>query len=128
MSFNVISFIKHATLGAVPVADDQPLPVEGTILDDTGAAVTWDSDYVRLLDSGPVKVGAGVIDRIAVGAAGTTITINIYDSLTGSGTVIFGPYVLVAGASIELGGRFGTGCYITFSAATGTPNLTAFFR
>lgn len=27
MSFNVISFIKRATQGAVPVADDQPLPV-----------------------------------------------------------------------------------------------------
>ena len=27
MSFNVISFIKRLTNGAVPVADDQPLPV-----------------------------------------------------------------------------------------------------
>lgn len=27
MSFNVVSFIKRATNGAVPVADDQPLPV-----------------------------------------------------------------------------------------------------
>lgn len=103
------------------------LPVE--IYDTSGVAVSWvESSYVRLTDSGAVKSGAGVIDRIAVSAAGTSITINIYDNTAGSGTLIFGPYVLVAGASIPLGGAFGTGCYITFSATTGTPSLTAFYR
>jgi hypothetical protein len=94
----------------------------------TGASLTWESSYVRLTDSGAVKSGAGVLDRIAVSAAGSTITINIYDNTAGSGTLIFGPYVLVAGASIAMGAAFGTGCYITFSATTGTPSLTAFYR
>lgn len=126
MSFNIISFIKRATLGAVPVADDQPLPTK--ILDSSNAAVVWDSDYVRLTNSGPVKSGAGVLDRIVVSAAGTTITINVYDNTAGSGTLIFGPYVLVAGVTLTLGTKFGTGCYITFSATTGTPSLTATYR
>lgn len=103
------------------------LPVE--IYDSAGAAVSWvESSYSRLTNSGLVKTGSGVIDRLAVSAAGTTITINIYDNTAGSGTVIFGPYVLVAGASIALGASFGTGCYVTFSATTGTPSLTVIYR
>jgi hypothetical protein len=103
------------------------LPVE--IYDSAGAAVSWvDSSYARLTDSGLVKTGVGTIDRFAVSAAGSTITINIYDNTAGSGTLIFGPYVLVAGASIALGAAFGTGCYISFSATTGTPSMTVFYR
>lgn len=103
------------------------VPVE--LYDTAGAAISWvDSSYVRLTDSGAVKSGAGTIDRIAVSAAGSTITINVYDNTAGSGTLIFGPYVLVAGVTIHLGAAFGTGCYITFSATTGTPSLTAIYR
>lgn len=103
------------------------VPVE--IYDTAGAAVSWvDPSYQRLTDSGSVKSGSGVLERIAVSAAGTTITINVYDNTAGSGTLIFGPYVLVAGVTIHLGAAFGTGCYITFSATTGTPSLTAVYR
>ncbi len=123
MSGNVgIAFDGYKTAGT-----DAPFPT--TIYDaSSGDAVTWDSSYVRLTDSGAVKSGAGVLDRIAVSAAGTTITINIYDNTAGSGTLIFGPYVLVAGANLHFGAAFGTGCYITFSGTTGTPSLTAFYR
>lgn len=105
-----------------------PIAQPARIVDpDTGASLVFDSDYARLADSGLVKAGAGVLDEIAVSAAGTSITINVYDNTSGTGTLIFGPYVLVAGARLP-GGKFGTGCYITFSATTGTPSLTAYYR
>jgi hypothetical protein len=81
---------------------------------------------IRLLDSGPLKVGAGLLTSMSVGGPGTTITVNIYDSLAGSGTVIFGPVILLAGMEFNFGGgvTFGIGAYATFSATTGTPNVT----
>lgn len=102
----------------------------------TGAAVsltdpvqTYESNTpANLLNSTLVKTGAGTLARLSVGAAGTSITVTAYDNTAGSGTIIFGPYVLVAGASIALNSAFGTGLYILFSATTGTPNITVGYR
>lgn len=118
--------IRASTNAQEPLGDADGLKVK-VIDTDSGAAVSWDSNYVRLTDSGLVKSGPGVLDEIVVGAAGTTISITVYDNTAGSGTVMFGPYVLVAGARLP-GGKFGTGCYITFSGTTGTPNITALYR
>jgi hypothetical protein len=86
------------------------------------------NSYMRLLDSGQVKAGAGSFCGFAVGAAGTTISVTVYDSLTASGTVLFGPIVLTAGLDICKSWAFGTGLYVAFSATTGTPNLTVEYR
>jgi hypothetical protein len=104
------------------------MPVE--VFDSSGAAISWvDFTPVRLLDSAAVKSGTGALGGIIVGAAGTTISITVYDNTAASGTVIFGPYVLVAGASLQFGGAaFGTGLYVAFSATTGTPNITVLYR
>lgn len=97
-------------------------------LQSTAAVQVYDGwSYVRLTDSGQVKASAGTLKALEVSAAGTTITINVYDSTTGSGTLIYGPRVLTVG-TIPIPATFGTGCYITFSATTGTPSLTAFYR
>lgn len=90
------------------------------------------NSYTRLLDTqAAIKSGTGTFYGFTVSAAGTTITVNVYDSLTAAGTVIFGPYVLVAGAAITMPGgglAFGTGLSIGFSATTGTPSIVAAYR
>ena len=97
-------------------------------LQSTEAVQTYEAwSYVRLTDSGQVKASAGTLKGLEVSAAGTAITINVYDNTAGSGTLIYGPRVLTVG-TISLPATFGTGCYITFSATTGTPSLTAFYR
>lgn len=94
----------------------------------TNPAQTYISNsYVRLLDSALVKTGAGTLAGLHCGAAGTTITVTVYDNTAGSGTIIFS-VVLTAGLSVNLNAAFGTGLYVAFSATTGTPNLTVTYR
>ncbi len=107
------------------------LPVE--IYDTDGVAVSWDaSSSVTLTNSGLVKTGAGTFYGLVVGAPGTTITVTVYDNTAGSGTILYGPYVLgTAGTAINMPGdgiAAGTGIYVTFSATTGTPNATFVYR
>ncbi len=98
-----------------------------SVLTTSPAQVFRSDSYVNLTNSGSVKATPGTLSHIECGAAGTTISISVYDSLSGSGTLIYGPRVLTVG-KIDFGCTFAIGCYITFSATTGTPNLTAFYR
>lgn len=107
------------------------LPVE--IYDTDGAAVSFDyPSYVNLTNSTLVKTGAGVFHGLVVGAPGTSITVTVYDNTAGSGTILYGPYVLgTAGTSIEMPGggfTFATGCYVSFSGTTDTPNISVGYR
>lgn len=118
--------------------DEKAAPASVVMVDPaTGAAAsTTDpvqvyvgNSYVRLLDTAAaIKAGAGTLAGFVVGAAGTSITVTVYDSLTAAGTVIFGPYVLVAGASLPINVAFGVGLSVGFSATTGTPNITVGYR
>lgn len=71
MSFNVISFFKRATQGAVPVADDQPLPVNSM----AGLGITQSIGGMSLLGNGrlsgavTVANGASLSGAIDLGSA-----------------------------------------------------------
>lgn len=100
-------------------------PTAGSVTDP--AQIYVSNSYVRLLDSALVKSGAGTLAGLHCGAAGTTITVTVYDNTAGSGTIIYS-VVLTAGLSVPLNVAFGTGLYVAFSATTGTPNLTVTYR
>lgn len=122
------------------VGADNQLPVIPHGMDENGLVVPLDftipvrvfsaNTPKRLLDDGLVKTGAGSVSGFTVGAAGTTITVSFYDGTSTGGTLFFGPYTLVAGAPIAFpgGAEFLVGLWVEFSATTGTPNITVFYR
>jgi len=72
---------------------------------------------VPLSASGSAKAGAGVLGGIYVGTS-TALTIQIWDSLSASGTVILATTApLTAGQFINLPVAFNTGCFITVGGA-----------
>lgn len=73
------------------------------------------------------KTGAGTLKRIVVNTAGTTSTITVYDSVTGSGTKIGTASSLLAQASIDYDVDFTNG--LTVVAAGLTPaDITVVYR
>lgn len=79
--------------------------------------------FARLTASGQVKIGAGCSGGFVV-ASGTP-TIELFDSLTGSGIVILGPMVTTAGTPYPLPAQFVNGLY---AAITGTGDVTFFYQ
>lgn len=129
MSFNVISFIKRATQGAVPVADDQPLPTK--LYDGaTGLAVSHGFTPALELKTAAgllVKTGAGQLGDIQCTKSGSGNTLTVYDATSATGT----PIATIEGATVGMRFcelySFTVGCYIVQSG--GTPgNFVASFQ
>lgn len=79
-------------------------------------------DYTRLTASGQIKASQGMLGGLfCASASGATAT--IYDSTTGSGTLIVNTFPLTAGTPYPFPCRFRTGCYIVL---TGTADITVF--
>lgn len=70
---------------------------------------------VRLTASGQVLASKGIVGGFLV-ASGTP-TITLYDSLTGSGTVILNAIVTIAGTPYPFPARVANGCYAVLSGA-----------
>ena len=75
--------------------------------------------YQRLTVSGSVKVGVGLLGGFIV-ASGTP-TIALYDSLTGSGTLILNTMQTAVGVYYKIPAGFQTGLY---AVITGTADIT----
>ncbi|CAN5190799.1 hypothetical protein BH10PSE6_BH10PSE6_16780 [soil metagenome] len=90
MSFNVISFIKSALAnkGAVPVADDNPLPVGQYV----GGAIVSPSNPLPVANGTDYEaVAAGQTDQImgATGAIGDYLTgVTVQPGTTSPGTIV----------------------------------------
>lgn len=120
-AWNVIAFLKAATLGSVPVADNNPLPVS-MINGTTGAAVALTGAYANMAAGATtvIKSGAGVLFAVIVNNPGTTITLTLYDNTAASGTKI-ATILLAAGQDLQFGTNFGTGLTAVLS---GTADVT----
>lgn len=119
MSFNIISFIKRATQGAVPVADDQPLPVkqyDGV----TGNAVSYGFTPLGITTKTTtlVKSGAGIIGDITINASGSADTITVYDALTATGTPLATITAPTVGMKFCELYKFTVGCTIVTGGTT----------
>lgn len=82
MSFNIISFLKAATRQAVPVADDQPLPITGTGTAGTAAAGVQTVQGIAggtpvAVQQGTPPVGGGITytDKTITSATGSSQTL-----------------------------------------------------
>lgn len=117
---------------AFPTLDGQVVPVAGQITSPvlTGAANKTPVGHNASNSGGrayaPISAttnailnGAGRLCRIhCVGTGGTIGAITAYDSLTGAGTVIFGPTTPTAGQIFDLQIPVGTGISVVLAAAT----------
>ncbi len=129
MSFNVISFLKSALAnkGAVPVADDNPLP---TMLYDatTGIALSqgFTAQEITSKTTTLLKSGAGMIGSITINKTGSSDTITVYDALTATGTPIATITAPTVGMKFCEGYNFSTGlCIVTGGTTAG--NYTVAF-
>jgi hypothetical protein len=118
---------------AQPSLDGQTVPVAGAITTPvlTGAAnktpVTHNASNsggrayaaISTATTTLVLTGAGRLCRIHVpGTGGTLGNVTVYDSLTATGTVLFGPTSPSAGQIIDLQIPVGTGITVVTAAAT----------
>lgn len=101
MSFSIAAFLRAATRGAVPVADDQPLPVtmssigggitytDKTITSATGASQTLaaanSSRKSLLIKNGGSPTGVSLTGATAAIGGAATLTLQPFESLFLSG-------------------------------------------
>jgi len=79
--------------------------------------------YQRLTASGLVKKGSGQLGGFIVSIG--TPTVTIYDSTTGTGTLIINGMVCAANTPYPVPVAFTQGCYVTIS---GTCDITFFYN
>lgn len=116
MSFNIISFIKRATGGAVPVADDQPLPVtsgSGTAGSPSGAVqttqlpqdgATLTKAAVTMSGSSAVLVAASASRLIVIVSSTAGNAVAAIDPTGGTAALTAG-IPLQGGETIEIVGK-----------------------
>ena len=82
------------------------------------AGITFEAyAAIPLAASGAAKVGPGYMGGILVGTS-TSLTIKVWDSLSGAGPVIVETTaVLAAGQFLRIPAAFSTGCFITIGGA-----------
>lgn len=118
MSFNVISFLKSALAnrGAVPVADDNPLPVGLYGNGDTSAAYFSDlAINITTKTTTAVKASPGTLGRIIINKTGSADTITVYDSLSATGTII----ATITAPTVGMTFPFNAACAIGITVVTG---------
>ena len=88
-----------------------------------GTPVSEGSGYAHLSASGAAVTGRGAMVGIFVASCSASPTITVYDSTTGSGTLIVNTFTPAAGQFYPLPARFATGLYV---AIGGTVDCTVF--
>ncbi len=95
MAFNIISFIQRATGGAVPVADDQPLPVAAYA--PIGGDITWGNPTAVAMTGSSKNLVAANASRKAIAFWNPAGNAAAAYSLSGSVVTLAGGFPLPSG-------------------------------